>query len=236
MGYIYEKAINPKQYDLESLSWTKETYESPFRKFYFEYLKKYKNKWKNATILEIGCGTGWLLNFLEKEASFVEGIDPSHLNIEFAKKNFPKIKVSHISLEKFKSSRKYDLIISVMVLNHIKDIDLAFRKMSRFLKKDGEIQIIVPDYQYAKRPRFNYKLVIEKINGHEYAVETARENGEITDIIRDNIFYKEAGSKTKLSLVKFMPLFPTKDLIMVLPKYEKFKDVAISQLLCFRKN
>ncbi len=152
MVKLLEKATNPAQYDLEEVVWAKEIEDSPTRRFYYEYLGKYEDKWKDADILDIGCGTGWLMNLLLKNgARLVEGAEPSIRNARAANKLYPSLKVFNSAFESFSTERKYDLIISVMVFSHISDINSAFRKLTTLLKESGEAQIVVPDYDYFKK-------------------------------------------------------------------------------------
>lgn len=237
MGKIYAKAINPKQYDSLDTDWSSETFNSPYRRYYYEYLKKYKKTWKNADVLEIGCGTGWLLGMIKKEgATHVEGIEPSKKNVKIIKKYFKKIKIHPIKFEEFKSKQKFDLILGVMVFNHIKNLDKSFSKLSYLLKDKGELQIIVPDYRYGKIPKFNYTLKFEKISEEEYAVEVDRKKRAIADIIRKIAVYTKSAHKSGLTCVQDVSLYPTSDLIRSFPKYAPFRKICREHLLRFKKD
>lgn len=237
MGKIYEQATNPKQYDSEDINWNKETGDSSFRIFYYEYLSKYKAEWKNAEILEIGSGTGWLLDLMKKNgAKNVEGIEPSIKNINFSKNKFSKLKINFTDFENFETNKKYDLIIAVMVFNHLKHIDGVFKKIKQILKKSGNVQIIIPDYEYFKTPRFDYHIEKEKITLNEVAVQITRDDGSIiADVLRKTSVYVKAAKKAGLHLTNSTPLYPTKQLLQKEPKYKDFQETPHSHLLIFKK-
>ena len=236
MGKIYLRAINPEQYDLLDTNWGYKNSDSPFRRYLYHYLKKYKTSWKNANVLEIGCGSGWLLNLIQKEgAREVGGIEPSKNNFELIKKNFSGLRVHQIRLEDFKSKEKFDVIISVLVFNHIKDLSMVFKKINILLTKGGELHIIVPDYDYYRLSKFDYQIDIEEINEDEYAVQVNRRDGIIADVVRNIEVYKKKASKTGLVFVEDMKLYPTKELLEKVPKYRLFKKICREHLLKFKK-
>ena len=75
---LFVRATSPTQYDLDDISWSTENgLQSPTRRFFFDYLLRFKENWRGADILDIGCGTGWLMPLLkENGAKSVEGIEP----------------------------------------------------------------------------------------------------------------------------------------------------------------
>ena len=107
----------------------------------------YKQKSK-LKILEVGCGTGMLSNSLSLLGHEVHAIDKNYHNIDFSSKyltmKFLKLsgaKVNHVDgditkYDKF-NNNYFDLIISISVLEHIKNLPLSFEKMKNLLKKDG---------------------------------------------------------------------------------------------------
>lgn len=155
MGKIYERAVNPKQYDSGSINWNEDEVNLVFREFYCYYLRKYEKLWKNARVLEVGSGTGWLSDLIIHDgAKSVEGIEPSSKNFALAIKRFPEIKFHNKSFEDFKTNNKYDLIISIMAFSHIGDLSRTFKKISKILTDGGRLLVIVPDYDYFKKPPF----------------------------------------------------------------------------------
>lgn len=99
---------------------------------------------ENTKILELGCGTGRLINELARRYPKLPKIhavdffvDPRKLEkgITFEKQN----------LENFKMDGTFDLIIMNQVLEHIKNFYGLLESLKNNLSKDGTIYIAVPN-------------------------------------------------------------------------------------------
>ena len=92
-------------------------------------------------ILDIGCGGGLLSEPLARLGAKVTGIDPIKKNIEIAKHHLKKSKLKinyHISSpEKFQSKNKYDVILNMEIIEHVKNVDFFIKQSVKFLKKSG---------------------------------------------------------------------------------------------------
>lgn len=97
-------------------------------------------KKKHPRILDLGCGTGMILNYIS--AKNYKGIDISDKMIGIAKENFPegKFTIGDMNeLIKDERSNSYDLVISLF--NSYSYTDNPFklsREMRRILKKGGK--------------------------------------------------------------------------------------------------
>jgi len=127
---------------------TKEQYEKASDNFELSY-GKFLPKNKNATILDVGCGTGHFLYYLKNKGykNFL-GIDISPQQIEFCKKNISeKVKLAN-GLEFLKDKDKiYDVVAAHDLLEHIpKDKILFFvNVVHNSLKKKGIFIVRVPN-------------------------------------------------------------------------------------------
>ena len=96
---------------------------------------------KTINILDIGCGGGLLSEPMSRLGASVVGIDASKKNIEVAKfhakKN--KLKINYIcaSPEILKIQKKFDVILSMEIVEHVEDINFFIKKSSELLKKNG---------------------------------------------------------------------------------------------------
>ena len=96
---------------------------------------------KTINILDIGCGGGLLSEPMSRLGANVVGIDASKKNIEVAKfhakKN--KLKINYIcaSPEILKIKKKFDVILSMEIVEHVEDINFFIKKSSELLKKNG---------------------------------------------------------------------------------------------------
>ena len=134
--------------------WDPEGKFKPLHKFNpirIQYIKdniinhfKLKNNIKplsGVNILDIGCGGGLLSEPMSRIGANVTGIDASDKNIKIAKlhskKNNLKINYLCSSPEKLKSKEKFDVILNMEIVEHVKDIDFFLKSSSQLLKKNG---------------------------------------------------------------------------------------------------
>ncbi len=101
---------------------------------------------KTPNVLEVGCGAGYASEYLKGCYSEYTGIDFSGELIDIAKSihKGPKIHFHEADLYKFKSEKKYDLIVIVGVLHHMEDIPAALKICRKLLKPDGKIAVNEP--------------------------------------------------------------------------------------------
>ena len=152
------KTINKKEIDKFSKIaeewWNPDGKFKPLHKFNpirISYIKnnvinsfKIKNKKKpleKIKILDIGCGGGLLSEPMSRLGADVVGIDASDKNIKIAKlhakKNDLDVKYFCASPENFKTAIKFDVILNMEIIEHVKDIDFFLRSCSNLLKKNG---------------------------------------------------------------------------------------------------
>ena len=106
----------------------------------FDLINK-KKPLDGLKILDIGCGGGLLSEPMARLGAKVTGIDPVRRNIEIAKHHLKKskldIKYYNFSPEKFKSNNKYDVILNMEIIEHVKNVDFFIKQSVKFLKKSG---------------------------------------------------------------------------------------------------
>lgn len=106
------------------------------------FLEKYYNGRNDLKILDVGCGTGIVMNMLKKYGD-VCGIDAAKIAIGFCHKrgikNIKLAKVQHIPYKK----GEFDIITCLDVLYHknVEDDVKAMKEMNRVLKPNGHIFI-----------------------------------------------------------------------------------------------
>ena len=128
---------------------------------------------KVNSIIEFGCGTGWLSN------SLAFHYKKNVIGVDFTKKALNKAKQisSDMNLNsKFKLSnifdysdkKKYDLVLSLGVLHHTKDCKEAFKAISKFVKPGGYLYIGLY-HLYGRRPMLRFMKSYAKWHGNKSA-------------------------------------------------------------------
>ena len=96
---------------------------------------------KGLDILDIGCGGGLLSEPMARLGANVIGIDASEKNISVAKIHLKKsnlnIRYYNSSPEKFKTKKKFDIILNMEIVEHVDDVSVFINHTSKFLKKSG---------------------------------------------------------------------------------------------------
>jgi 2-polyprenyl-3-methyl-5-hydroxy-6-metoxy-1,4-benzoquinol methylase len=141
----YASAIKTKKNPLKYLSRQSEIYYPIFL-----YLKNQKN----LDVLEVGCGYGYTAYGVFKSGQKITAIDISKKAIDFAKKNFGDFYINS-SLENFKTDKKFDLIYSTEVIEHVPDPIGFVKKLKKHLKPGGRILITTPNKNYSDCVRSN---------------------------------------------------------------------------------
>ena len=103
-------------------------------------LKNYKKDVEGKKILEIGCGSGFLLKLFKEKKSDVFGIEPSKAN------NIKDITILKKFYHDVKYKKKFDIITSNAVLEHEFKPNLFIQKSYNELNYGGMIFICLPDF------------------------------------------------------------------------------------------
>lgn len=113
------------------------------------YIRKLLNSYpKDATILDIGCSSGILLDELIQDGFAVEnlyGVDISSIAIENCKKN--GINNAYVmDAQNIQLNKKFDIVIASDCLEHIEDDESALKNWNNLLTNNGTIIIFVPAF------------------------------------------------------------------------------------------
>lgn len=134
---------------------------------------------KDYSVLEIGCGTGELLN--EIGCSYKLGIDFSKEMIAEAKKQFPSIEFQLMKAEEITLEKKFDIIILSNLIGYLDDIQLVFEQLKKV--SHPHTKIIVTYYNYLWEPLLKF---VEWIG---YKTKTPNQNWLSLSEINNLLFY-----------------------------------------------
>ena len=133
---FYDELMFPGPYTSKSIIEYKQTWDNRYINFIESFIDS------NSNVLDVGCGSGLISNVIANSTScsltsvdwaqgikFGEGIS-KELNLK-------NISWQHKDFLKFKTSKKYDVIICQGVLHHIPDWKTALEKMKDMLTPNG---------------------------------------------------------------------------------------------------
>jgi 2-polyprenyl-3-methyl-5-hydroxy-6-metoxy-1,4-benzoquinol methylase len=110
-------------------------------KAFTEFCNRYNIDFKNASVLDIGCGSGFYTDILSRlGVKDYTGIDITDALFAKHRKEFPDYKFVKKDFTSEEHRGQYDLIIMIEVLEHIVNDDkltFAMENVKRCLKNDG---------------------------------------------------------------------------------------------------
>jgi 2-polyprenyl-6-hydroxyphenyl methylase/3-demethylubiquinone-9 3-methyltransferase len=96
---------------------------------------------KGLSILDAGCGGGLLTEPLTRLGASVTGIDAGDKNIEIAKEhaksNYLDIDYQVATPADLNTKKKFDVVISLEVIEHVADIQAYVQSCTKLVKKEG---------------------------------------------------------------------------------------------------
>lgn len=108
-----------------------------------EILGRYRQS--GASSLEVGCGDGYSTMLLAPLFPGMEVIEPAAGNIELLRRRLPGITVHNCLLEDFPTSRKFDRLFFLNVIEHVEDPVASLRQLRCLLRDEGLIFISAPN-------------------------------------------------------------------------------------------
>lgn len=127
-------------------------YKNVFHFFFEDRLAKIlKYRTNIESILDIGCGYGFWLEFCRERGFNVFGFDVSPETITWARDNF-KLPVVQSTLKDFSSKNNFDVIVMCDVLEHLENPNRELKKVWSILKRNGILYVQVPNLLGIKIP------------------------------------------------------------------------------------
>lgn len=225
------KYINvKKQYNLWAKEYDQETNIIIFLEE--KNIKDFMPSVKEKEVLDFGCGTGRHAIILSKKGAKVTAIDISSEMIKEAKKKTKKLQINFINIDllKYSSVKKFDLIISTLVLDHIQKLKKAISVISKVSKIGTEV-LISNIHPESERMRKNVNLKTKKAQG--YLID-----GFKTDQFYHSLEeYVELFLKEGFILKKIRTVTPTKKDLKPdkMKKFRSLKNDALVILMKFEK-
>lgn len=111
--------------------------------------KETKMPLKDMNVLDVGCGGGTYSFAIEKKVKKVVSVEPykdAYLQaLENKKRLKSAISVHNVVIEKFVSSTRFDLVMSITTLEHMPNPKASFKQIFNLMKPGGIIYLTVPN-------------------------------------------------------------------------------------------
>lgn len=109
-------------------------------------VKKYNNDRRKKSILDVGCGNGFFLEYLNNNRFVKYGVEINEKLAKFCKKRGIQVYKDDFQKIDF-GERKYDIVTMWHVLEHISSPNNIFKKVNNILNKDGRFIFTVPNIE-----------------------------------------------------------------------------------------
>lgn len=117
------------------------------RQFLLFALKRWKKDTHGLYSLDVGCGTGAVMNMLKEKGFDVAGVDMSPLAISFSEKKGLSPVLGDATALPF-DDNYFDVVTALDVVEHVENDSAAVKEMYRVLKPGGIAVISVPAHMW----------------------------------------------------------------------------------------
>ena len=181
-----------------------------------------------ASILDIGCGHGYIIGELSKLAPSGRsvGIDPSQSMISLASEMFPERKYSNLGFHQMKAeeldfdSESFDLILCTNAFMWIRNPRKVLKLISNLLKTKGQFIL----FSYSKETP--YVQLFENIL--EKTFPELKKDSAVNTMLSI-----EEHSKLLISNHLILDLFEVEDIVFEYESEQEFKDYVLGWLSCY---
>ncbi len=118
--------------------------------YYWDDISKFCDYFSHeeSSVLEIGCGTGELLQGIKGKRKV--GIDYSPSMIDIARKQFPDLDLKVMAAENLQLTEKFDLVILSNLIGYLHDVQAVFEELHKVCH--SRTRIIVTYYNHLWEP------------------------------------------------------------------------------------
>ena len=174
---------------------------------------------KVNSIIDIGCGTGYLTSLLAKHANTCIGIDISAKSIAVARGRYSDSGATFIvsSINDYCTNSPFDICVANMVFSCDPDWVNSIRSIYRLLTQNGKLLVMLPHpcnwskywgFENASWFKCNEETFIE----HDFSVSLAKSLGTATYIHRPLSLYISRICEEGFSLEKMLEPYPVETL------------------------
>ena len=103
---------------------------------------------KGQSLLDIGCGYGYLLQKAAARGLRVAGVEPDEKLVALGKHLYPVLRIHHSNAEDFKSTEHFDTIVCVDILECMPDYLPTLRSLAAQVKSGARLVLVVPAIPY----------------------------------------------------------------------------------------
>lgn len=102
------------------------------------------------SVLDIGCGTGYVLSFLQTllPGAALNGSEIYTEGLRYARHRFSKANLFQADARALPYDSEFDLVVALDVIEHIQEDAAVLREMHRSLRPGGGVIVTVPQHRF----------------------------------------------------------------------------------------
>lgn len=163
------------------------------------------NKSKPQTILEIGTGSGFLISILEQKYlnASIYGLEYDNRLVELTRSKLKKSIVKEGNAESFNFSKKFNIIVSLQVIEHLYNPDLMINCVLEHLEDGGVFIFSTPNLGCLSN-------ILMKNKWHGYRIDhvSLKSRNEWDDLLAAKRFDKIYSGSTFFSGIPILNKLP----------------------------
>jgi len=167
------------------------------------------------SILDVGCGTGYLTSLLAQHANKCIGIDISANSVSIAKSRYANSGADFVvsSISKFSTNSEFDVCVANMVFSCDPDWADSIQAIHKLLTKNGKLLVMLPHpCNWSKYWGFEnaswFKCSEEVYIEHDFSLSLAKSLGTATYIHRPLSMYISTICSKQFLLKKIVEPYP----------------------------
>lgn len=112
---------------------------------------KAARQFPHPALLDVGCGNGWILERIAKEAGEgldLFGIEPSEVGAENARRRVPRATILHGVLDSADLARQFDVVVCTEVIEHVESHREFVEALANVIATGGVLVLTTPNGRY----------------------------------------------------------------------------------------
>ena len=173
---ISDAAVFDYQFSVEQ----KHFWHNGRREIILDILKRHIPGLTECRMLEIGCGTGYVLSYLQQNGIGIEGADISTDALKHCRQRAGGIGLYQVDIHSLPFRDDFDIIGLFDVLEHIDEDESALANINQALKPGGKALITVPAHRFLQsykeigkhKRRYSKKELVDKLERNGFIVNS----------------------------------------------------------------
>jgi 2-polyprenyl-3-methyl-5-hydroxy-6-metoxy-1,4-benzoquinol methylase len=176
-------------------------------KYVYPILDKWINNSETNNLLDLGCGNGSLTAMFANNGIKCYGTDFSESGIKIAQKAFPDVDFFQSSIDNelpINHHAKYDVVISVEVIEHLLLPRQLFNRAKEALKPDGYLIVTTPFHGFWKN------IALALTNSFDKHWHPLRDHGHVkffSESTLSQLFVEQGYEVIEIKRVGRIPIF-----------------------------